>query len=144
MGAGSAGKWSSKGAGRGGVRALESMGRNTHPVTGKLAVNAHEGHRERPPARVRRVDELAVVPERLHLADLDHLLELAKLELNERVRLAVVRVVLDHDRTRLVDPAARDEPPRRLRAEPHAGHHDRGRHDLCVSVGEGYVAGGVS
>ena len=49
---------------------------------------------------------------------------MAELKLDERVRLAIARVVLDHDRTRLVDPTTRDEPPRRLGEGPDESHHD--------------------
>lgn len=62
---------------------------DTYTVPSKLAVEAHEREREEAPARVGGVDEPGVVPDGLHLADLDHLLELSELQFDQRVRLAI-------------------------------------------------------
>lgn len=63
---------------------------STHAVARELTVDAHECEGEGAPARVGGGDERRVVPDGLHRADLYHLLELLQLELDQRVRLAVV------------------------------------------------------
>lgn len=91
----------------------------TDPITGELTVDAHEDERKHPPTRVRSVEERAVVPHGLHLAHLDHFLELSQLQIDERIRrLAIARVVLYHGRACLFVPAARDEPTWGLGNEP--------------------------
>lgn len=85
----------------------------TYTVASELTVHAHEDESDKTPACVGGVDELPVVPEGFYLANFDHLLELAQLQLNERVRrLAVRRVILDHNGACVLDPAAGDEPSR--------------------------------